>query len=253
MSPENLCVVMSYSLLSSMRTRSEFHPRECSEDFPLSWMESDGCRFLVAARTSSLRYPHTVNYDALARELRRAGCTHVISSALCGALDANIAVPSLLIPDQFIDMHRVPTTGTPSAGDDIRFEDFSFPYCQPLRTHALSYLSRQHRYPVSASGCYVGVDGPRYETASEVQAYRKLGGDVVGMTAVREAIAYREAGLCLATVALVTNPGAGLGKGPVANADIQRTAAGFGDLFLDCGRYLAAQMTTLECTCRIAR
>jgi 5'-methylthioadenosine phosphorylase len=245
----SLCVVMSYSLLSSLRARADFHPQECNEDFPLGWTETDGCRFLVAARSSSIRAPHTVNYCGFARELRRLGCTHVISSALCGALDVNAVVPSLVVPDQFIDMHRVATAETPAAGDKVRFQDFSFPYCQSLRLRALGYLGGQHRYPVSATGCYVGVDGPRYETAAEVRAYRALGGDVVGMTAVREAIAYRHAGLCVTTIALITNFGAGLGDGPMSSADIQRKSLMFGDLFLDCGRYLATQMPTFECDC----
>ena len=246
----NLCVVTSYSLLSALRTHSEFHQQPCNEDFPLGWMETDGCRFLVAARSSSVRYPHTVDYIAFARELRRAGCTHVVSSALCGALDVNTVVPSVVIPDQFIDMHRVATADAQTSGDEVRFEDFSSPYCEILRSKAFRYLSQQHLYPVSAAGCYVGVDGPRYETAAEVRAYRILGGDVVGMTAVREVIAYRQAGLCVATIALVTNRGAGLGDGPVSFAEIQRTAAPFGDVFLDCGRYLATQMATFECDCQ---
>lgn len=164
------------------------------------------------------------------------GCTHIVSSSLCRALDPDIATPSLMIPDQFIDMHRVMTSGLPEEGPG--FQDFAIPWCERLRSHAYAHLSRELHTPVRAKGCYVGVDGPRYETAAEARAYRILGADVVGMTAVREAIAYRQAGLCSATIALVTNP----------QAD-EPSLPGFADVFLDCAHHVAEQIPSTGCDC----
>jgi len=227
----------------------EIRRQECDGRLLSGWAEFDRCRFLVAARSSSVCYPHTLDYAALAREFRRHGCTHVISSAVCGSLDPHISVPSIMILDQFIDMHRIAAADTPPAEEEIRFEDFSYPYCPELRSRAGAYLGGQGPWPVALTGCYVGKDGPRSETAAEVRAYRILGGDVVGMTAVREAIAYRHAGLCMATIALVTHHGAGLGGGPVSSADIQQNAAKFADLLLECSRDVLTQSTSFGCEC----
>ena len=236
-----LCLVLSYSLWSSVQRAGEFRPQECREDFPLAQVETDGGWFFVAARSSSICHPHTLNHRAFARELRRVGCTHVVSASVCKSLDRNAVVPSLVIPDQFIDMHRV--VDLPDTCDGIRFVDFSFPFCAGLRSRAYAALGRQQRYAVLAEGCYVGVDGPRSETAAEARAWRLLGGDVVGMTAVREAIAYREAGLCMAAVALVNDYGTGIIQSPVSSGE-------FGNLLLDGGRDLAAQMSTFRCECQ---
>src|SRR5579871_180317 len=104
---ESLCLVMSYSLWNTLQVRADFRPRMCkSKDFLLGIVDTETSPFFVAARSTSIRYPHTLNYAAFGRELRRAGCTHVVSSALCRTLDENATIPSLIVPDQFIDMHR---------------------------------------------------------------------------------------------------------------------------------------------------
>lgn len=63
------------------------------------------------------------------------------------------------------------------------------------------------------------MDGPRYETAAEIKAFGLLGGDVVGMTNVPEAIMARELGMCYASVAIITNYGAGMADNPILRQD----------------------------------
>jgi 5'-methylthioadenosine phosphorylase len=79
--------------------------------------------------------------------------------------------------------------------------------------------------PVQATGCYVGVDGPRYETRAEIAMYHRLGGDVIGMTNIPEVVMAREAGMCYATLAMVSNLGAGLCNEPVTSNRIAAETA----------------------------
>jgi 5'-methylthioadenosine phosphorylase len=68
-------------------------------------------------------------------------------------------------------------------------------------------------------GCYVATDGPRYETPAEVRMFAALGGDVVGMTGLPEAVLAKELGLDYGALAMVTNLGAGLG-GELSHAEV---------------------------------
>ncbi|HBI26752.1 MAG TPA: S-methyl-5'-thioadenosine phosphorylase, partial [Peptococcaceae bacterium] len=73
---------------------------------------------------------------------------------------------------------------------------------------------------VHSKGTYVCTEGPRYETAAEIRMYQQLGGDVVGMTSVPECVLAREAGLCYATLAVVTNYAAGISQQPLSHKEV---------------------------------
>ena len=78
------------------------------------------------------------------------------------------------------------------------------PYCPDLRDY-LYRKARELGLKVHRSGCYVTTEGPRFETPAEIKMFKILGGDLVGMTSVPEVVLAREAGVCYATVAMVTN------------------------------------------------
>ncbi len=213
-----------------------------------------GDRFFVVSRSAEPRYPHEIPFATMAGDLKALGCARVVSTAVAGALDPELAVPSLMLVDQFLDLHRSgpevssahPSVGPAGRADPV-FLDFTRPYCPSLRTAIARYLTDRDVGYLDR-GCYVGVDGPRYETSAEVRAFRMLGGDVIGMTAVREAIACRNSGLCVACVAIVANSAAGLGPRPVDNRDIQREADRFSPVLLDMFHHLAG--TNIEgCGC----
>ncbi|HWB95477.1 MAG TPA: hypothetical protein VG672_02210, partial [Bryobacteraceae bacterium] len=159
-----LCLVISYSLWTALQGRADFELLGERTGFSFAAVESNGSRLFIAVRSSSVTYPHTLNYPALAWELHQAGCTHVLSAGVAGALDRDTPVPSLLIPVQFIDLHRTAPVNTPHHEDSL-YKDFSVPYCPFLRSQAQAFLARRSEWPVSKAGNYVGVDGPRYETA----------------------------------------------------------------------------------------
>ncbi|MFJ8753949.1 MTAP family purine nucleoside phosphorylase [Streptomyces sp. NPDC102441] len=153
--------------------------------------------------------PGRVNYRGIVSALRSVGARSVLSTCAVGSIRRHLAVGTLVNLDQFIDFtrHRPPTL----YGDDgFCFADMTQPYCARLRTH-MNDAARRVGAPMHDGGCYVGVDGPRFETAAEVRMYGILGGDVVGHTGSTEAVMAREAGLCYASVGIITNVAAGLG------------------------------------------
>ncbi|MGW5170326.1 MTAP family purine nucleoside phosphorylase [Streptomyces nodosus] len=166
--------------------------------------------------------PGRVNYRGIVSALRAVGVGSVLSTCAVGSIRRHLTVGTLVNLDQLIDFtrHRPPTL----YGDDgFCFADMTQPYCARLRTH-INDAAQHTGVPIHDGGCYVGVDGPRFETAAEVRMFGILGGDVIGHTGSTEAIMAREAGLCYASVGIVTNVAAGLGDDePVSIEDIGRT------------------------------
>lgn len=160
---------------------------------------------------------HAINHRANIAALASAGVTHVISTGMVGGLDPRLAVGDLVLVDQFLDFTRHHEF-TYFADTRFRDVDFTDPYCPLLRGTFLA-ASADLAIPLVAHGCYVSVDGPRFETRAEVKMYRMLGGNVIGMTGLPECVMAREAGMCFATIAAVVNPAAGLSDIPLAAED----------------------------------
>ncbi|GBF75041.1 methylthioadenosine phosphorylase [Paenibacillus sp. 598K] len=160
--------------------------------------------------------PHKVNYAGIIAAFKEAGVHQIVATSVVGSLSEAIEPGTIVVLDQFLDFtkHRVSTAFKDGA---FAFCDFTEPYCPELRGLLIEGCREQgSRY--RDTGCYVGVDGPRYETAAEVRMYGRLGGDVVGMTNIPECILARESGICYASASLVVNYGAGI-VGPVTRED----------------------------------
>jgi purine-nucleoside phosphorylase len=82
-------------------------------------------------------------------------------------------------------------------------------------------------------GVYLAVSGPSYETSAEIRVFARLGADAVGMSTVPEAMVARQYGLNVSAVSYITNPGAGLGKGPISHAEVLKTAKKAGVLAVE--------------------
>jgi len=170
-----------------------------------------GKQALYVPRSGSAtpRKCHEIDYRGVMRALRSEGATHVIATAMVGSLTEALPVGHLCLLNQFIDFTRH-RQFTYFDDEDFDFVDMTEPFCAGLRGGLLDAADKAGT-PLAPHACYVGVDGPRYETRAEVSMFRQWGGDVVGMTIVPEVIMAREAGLCYATIAGVVNPGAGIG------------------------------------------
>lgn len=127
---------------------------------------------------------------------------------MSGSLTVDILPGTYLVLDQFIDFTKK-TRNTIYDRGEFAFVDFADPYC-PYTRKLLIQACEETGVTFLPHGCYVGIDGPRYETSAETRMYRMLGGDVVGMTNVPEAVYSRELGMCYAALSVISDLAAGL-------------------------------------------
>jgi 5'-methylthioinosine phosphorylase len=153
--------------------------------------------------------PHEVNYRANLWALKDAGVDAVVSVASVGSIRKDLKPGSLVVPHQIVDytwgrrntFHE--GTGTP-----VNHVDFTEPFSAALRKLLLK-AAADCREKVFDGAVYAATQGPRLETAAEIDRLERDGADIVGMTGMPEAALAREAGLEYATVAAVANYAAG--------------------------------------------
>lgn len=173
--------------------------------------------FLSRHGESHALAPHEINYRANIAALQKLGVTRALATNAVGSLRLDLPPGSLVILDDFIDFTRSrPLTLHDS---QVIHTDFSQPYCPALRA-ALIQAAARESIPVIPRGTYLCVDGPRFETPAEIRMFAQWGADVVGMTGLPEAVFAREAGICYAGVAIVTNAASGLTDVPVRHGDV---------------------------------
>lgn len=145
--------------------------------------------------------PAVVPYKAIIEALFRAGVHRVIGLSSVGAI-ARYSIGEMIIPDDFIDFTSRYLSFFDSRGS--AFVRMNPPFCPILRQALIEgcvLSNKSHR----GSATYICVDGPRYETPSEIRMFAHMGADVVGMTVVPEAILSRERAMCYAALCFVTN------------------------------------------------
>lgn len=160
--------------------------------------------------------PHRVNYQANIWGLKALGVEAVIATAAVGSLNPEMKPGDCVLVDQFIDFTKNRRQTFFDGGENgVVHMDMTEPYCPALRK-TLAVAAREvaarpgAEFGVYEKGVYVCTEGPRFETPAEIKAYALLGGDVVGMTSCPEVVLAREAGICYATIAMVTNLAAGI-------------------------------------------
>ncbi len=159
--------------------------------------------------------PHRVNYRANLWGFRQLETDAVLAFAAVGAISRDLRPAQLVIPHQIIDYTWGRAHSFEEGGDaPVRHVDFSEPYCPALRRRLLAAAARVGVSYVG-EGVYGATQGPRLETAAEIDRMERDGCTVVGMTGMPEASLARELGLCYATLAVVANPAAGRGPGPI--------------------------------------
>jgi 5'-deoxy-5'-methylthioadenosine phosphorylase len=155
--------------------------------------------------------PHEVNYRANLRALKDAGALEVLSVATVGGIRAALVPGTLVLPDQIIDYTwGRQATYHQGPGAEVSHIDFTEPYSQGLR-YRIREAARACGEKLVESGVYAATQGPRLETAAEINRLERDGADIVGMTAMPEAALAREIGLEYAAIAVVANYAAGRG------------------------------------------
>lgn len=147
--------------------------------------------------------PSTINYRANIDALKRAGVTDVISLSAVGSLREDLKPGTFVLVDQFID--RTFARSKSFFGDGlVAHVAMAHPVCSRLGDH-LEAAARQAGIETVRGGTYLVMEGPQFSTLAESKLYRSWGCDVIGMTNQPEAKLAREAELCYATVAMVTD------------------------------------------------
>jgi 5'-methylthioadenosine phosphorylase len=147
--------------------------------------------------------PHEINFRANIDALKRAGATSVISVSAVGSLKPELTPGMFVIVDQFIDrtLRRDKTFFTRGV---VAHVSMGHPTCRRLMAH-LTESTHELELEARTGGTYVVMEGPQFSSMAESEMHRGWGADVIGMTNMPEAKLAREAELCYATVAMVTD------------------------------------------------
>jgi len=164
--------------------------------------------------------PHRVNYRANMWALRKAGAHQVLAVSAVGGIGEEYIPGTLVAPDQLIDYSwgREHTYyDSPESG--LVHVDFTRPYEGPLR-HDLLAAARESGLLLKDGGCIGVFQGPRLESAAEIERARRDGCHMAGMTSLPEAGLARELGLDFAGLAVVSNYAAGIESESLSEAEI---------------------------------
>lgn len=155
--------------------------------------------------------PHQINYRANIQALKSIGVEKIYAVAATGSIDRELKARDIVVPSQLID-YTYGREHTFYDGSDGQVEhvDFSYPYTESLRQELLG-AARRVNIAIHDGGIYAATQGPRLETAAEIDRLDRDGGTIVGMTGMPEAALARELGMAYAVISLVVNPAAGRG------------------------------------------
>ena len=176
---------------------------EPSDDLMFGELDGQKLVFLPRHGRGHVHSPSEVNYRANIDALKRVGCHDVISVSACGSFKEALAPGTFVIVDQFIDrtfMRQKSFFGTGL----VAHVSAAHPICHRLGD-ALEMAAKEAGITAQRGGIYLCMEGPQFSTQAESFLYKSWGCDVIGMTNAPEAKLAREAELCYASVAMVTD------------------------------------------------
>ncbi|MGB9854247.1 MAG: S-methyl-5'-thioadenosine phosphorylase [Candidatus Bathyarchaeales archaeon] len=152
--------------------------------------------------------PHKVNYRANIYALHKMGVERVMAINAVGAINTSFKPGDIVIPKDFVDFTKSrPTTFYDE--EPVTHIDVSQPYCPEIRKLLIANTEKTG-LRLWTNAVLVCTEGPRFETPAEIEMFRRLGFDVVGMTSAPEAVLARELEMCYATLCFVSNMAAGM-------------------------------------------
>src|SRR5271169_3146856 len=176
---------------------------EPSDAFVIGTVEGKRVAFLARHGRGHRLLPSELNFRANIYAMKLLGVQRIISVSAVGSLQENLRPGEFLVPDQFFDS----TKGRKSTffGDGIvAHVTFDKPTCSRLCT-VLADACVSTAVPVHRKGTYICMEGPQFSTLAEAHFHRAMKFDVIGMTNVTEAKLAREAEICYATIAMITD------------------------------------------------
>ena len=180
---------------------------------PLVFGEIAGVEVVFLARHGSGHTipPHAVNYRANIWALHSVGVTNLLAIATVGGISSNLSAGDIVLPNQIIDYtHGRKNTYHDGIELPVKHIDFTEPYTANLR-HICKLAASNIEQDLSDGGTYACVQGPRLETAAEINRLERDGATIVGMTGMPEAALARELNLHYAALCPIANQAAGRG------------------------------------------
>jgi 5'-deoxy-5'-methylthioadenosine phosphorylase len=193
--------------------------------------------------------PHEVNYRANLWAMKSHGVDRVVSVAAVGGIHPELIPGVLVLPDQIIDYtHGRASTFSVSSEKGVVHLDFTFPYSATMRA-ALLEAATASSISLRDGGVYGAVQGPRLETAAEINRMEQDGADMVGMTGMPEAYLARELELDYAAVSVVVNYAAGRAQS-VDGIHMDSIQAVLGEVMVQV-RHLLEQLVSQDAACAV--
>ena len=176
---------------------------EPSDAFVLGELDGVGVAFLSRHGRGHRLMPSELNYRANLFAMKQLGVEHVVSVSAVGSMKEAYAPGHFVLPLQFIDRtrHRPDTFFGDGLVAHVGFAD---PIC-PRLSAIMADAAEEAGATVHRGGTYVCMEGPQFSTRAESNLYRQWGADVIGMTNLQEAKLAREAEICYATYAMITD------------------------------------------------
>lgn len=211
--------IIGGTVLTELADLTQAQDREVQTPFgapsgPLRWgrLADRDVVFVFRHGSGHRLAPHAVNYRANIHALAQAGVKKVIATAAVGGIGAAMYPGRVVLPDQLIDYSWGRAHSfCGDAGPLLQHIEFTQPYDRDLRA-ALAAGGQAGKIDFVARGVHGITQGPRLETAAEIERMARDGCDIVGMTGMPEAALAREAGLAYACCAVVVNWAAGRGS-----------------------------------------
>jgi 5'-methylthioadenosine phosphorylase len=174
-----------------------------SDALVVGTLEGKRVAFLARHARGHRFLPTEINYRANIHAMKQIGVERIISVSAVGSLQEDLKPLEFLIPDQFFDKtrHRVSTFFGDGVAAHVGFDK---PVCGQL-TGVLGESCDRVKVRVHRGGTYVCMEGPQFSTLAEAHVHRQLRFEIIGMTNVTEAKLAREAEICYATVAMITD------------------------------------------------
>jgi len=174
-----------------------------SDNFIVGNIEGKRVAFLARHGRGHRILPSELNFRANIFAMKKLGVEKIISASAVGSLREEHRPLDIVLPDQFFDRTRGRISTFFGEGLVVHVS-FAHPVCSHLGDQLME-ASAQSGVPVKRGGTYLCMEGPAFSTVAESNVYRSWGMDIIGMTNLQEAKLAREAEICYATVALVTD------------------------------------------------
>lgn len=175
-----------------------------SDDFVIGTLEGKEVVFLARHGKGHSILPSEINYRANIYAMKKLGVEKIISISACGSLKKHMKPLDIVVPDQYVDRTNQARRMTFFGDGIVGHVAFAQPVCGAL-SKELYETGRSLGIPMHLGGTYINMEGPQFSTKAESEMYRLWGMDIIAMSNMAEAKLAREAEICFATLACVTD------------------------------------------------